>query len=314
MKNIRRITALLLAVATLLCLASCSKGIKGDINVAVLNGPTGIGLKYMEQNQSDVYNVEYYSDPQAIVPLVVSGEIDIACLPLNLAANLYKKTDGGIKMLAINTLGVLHLLEKGDTVKSIADLKGKTILSTGEGATPEFVLNYILNKNGIDPEKDVTIEYLSVHDELATKAIKGKVDICVLPEPFASKVLYRNPDMREALDLTNEWNKVCDYNLAMGCIIARTDFIKDNIKAIEQFLSDAEKSIRFMSSSSGAQLLVENKEYEDIDIASRVVSGCNMVFLTGEEMRYIANANFNVLYDADPKSTGGSVPDDKLYS
>ena len=223
MKNFRKIVALLVALLMLVSFAACGKnGESGQTEteestereyktkISVLNGPTGLSLSKLKTDRSYAYDVEYYNDPQEIVPLLVNGETDIAALPLNLAANLYKKTQGGIQILAINTLGVLHVLEKGDTVKSIEDLKGKTVYSTGQGATPEFIVNYILSKNNIDYTKDLTIEYKSNHSELATLAVEGSVDICILPEPFATKVLTQNKDFREALDLTAEWSKVND--------------------------------------------------------------------------------------------------------
>ena len=209
MKILKRLSALMLAMLLLLSFAACGGkdgGKDSDVTdapetnyerevktkIAALNGPTGLGLAEIKADRSYAYDVEYYSDPQEVGPLLIKGEVDIAALPLNMAANLYKKTDGKIKMLAINTLGVLHVLSKDDSIKSVADLKGKTVYSSGQGATPEYIVNYILRKNGLEPGKDVTIEYKTAHNELATLAVEGSVDICILPEPFVSKVLSKN--------------------------------------------------------------------------------------------------------------------------
>ena len=326
MKNFRKIVALLVALLMLVSFAACGKnGESGQTEteestereyktkISVLNGPTGLSLSKLKTDRSYAYDVEYYNDPQEIVPLLVNGETDIAALPLNLAANLYKKTQGGIQILAINTLGVLHVLEKGDTVKSIEDLKGKTVYSTGQGATPEFIVNYILSKNSIDYTKDLTIEYKSNHSELATLAVEGSVDICILPEPFATKVLTQNKDFREALDLTAEWSKVNEKTLAQGCIVARKDYIENHRDLLEEFFTLAEVSVNFVNTNINAGLyLYENGFFDREEIAEATIPGCNMVFITGEEMKAIAMENFNVLFEADPASVGGEMPDDSI--
>ncbi|MDY6016212.1 MAG: ABC transporter substrate-binding protein [Oscillospiraceae bacterium] len=333
MKSIKRLTAALLAVMMLLSFAAC--GGKGGsettteetvppttdyvrevkTKVAALNGPTGLGLAKIAVDKSYAYDVEYFSDPQEVVPLLTKGEVDIAALPINLAANLYKKTNGGIQILAINTLGVLHVVENGDSIKSVADLKGKTVYSTGQGSTPEYIVNYILSKNGIDPEKDIDIQYKTAHNELATLAIEGKADICILPEPFATKVRANNENYREALDLTAEWDKVCDVKLAQGVVVARTDYIKQNPEIIEEFLSFNEVSVNFLNvkPDSAALFLEANGYFEKAELAKATLPGCNIVFIKGEEMKEMSKAMFGILFEANPASVGGEIPDDNIY-
>ncbi len=284
--------------------------------VAALNGPTGIGLAKVKTDRAYGYDVTFYNDPQEIVPLLVNGETDIAAVPLNLAANIYKKTNGGIKILAINTLGVLHVLEKGDTISSVADLKGKTVFATGQGSTPEYTINYILEKNGIDRENDLTVEYKSAHPELATLAIEGKADICILPEPFASKVIASGKGFRRALDLTEEWNKVSDAPLAMGCVVARKEYIETNPDIISEFMTFNEVSVNFMNTSPSAAVVLADIGMitpDQIELYAEAIAGCNIVFIDGEEMKKTAEENFAVLFEADPVSVGGELPDENIY-
>lgn len=329
MNNTKKLLAFLIAIITVFSLASC--GVKNEdeiepetettiyernpkTGVAALNGPTGIGLIKLKTDKSNAYSVTYYSDPQEVVPLIVKGEVDIAALPVNLAANLYKKTDGGIQVLAVNTLGVLHVLEKGDSIKTISDMRGKTVYSTGQGSTPEFTINYILEKNGIDPEKDIDIEYKTAHNELATLAIEGKVDICILPEPFASKVLSKNSDYREALDITAEWDKVSDTKLVQGCVVARKEYIENNPEIITEFLDFNEVSVNFVNKAAAApNELVEAGMFEDFETAMATIPRCNIVFITGTEMKEAIDNNLKVLFEADPTSVGGEIPDDNFY-
>lgn len=331
MKTLKKITAVLVAVLMTLSLAACGDNEDSDevitdapeINyerevktkIAALNGPTGLGLAEMKADRSFAYDIEFYSDPQEVAPLLIKGEVDIAALPLNLAANLYKKTNGQVRMLAINTLGVLHVLSKDESIKSISDLKGKTVLATGQGSTPEYIINYILEQNGLEPGKDVTIEYKSAHNELATLAIEGTVDLCILPEPFASKVLSKNEDMKRVMDLTDEWEKVSTAKLAQGCVVARADFVENNPELVTEFLSYYEASVNFTTNSNkaGIAFLYNNGYFESSELAEMTVPNCNIVFITGEEMKQIASENFAVLYEADPASVGGEIPADDLY-
>ncbi len=355
MKNIKRFFAAMLAVIMLLSLAACGEnGITGDntepttshireikTKVAALNGPTGLGLAKLAADRSYAYDVQFYSDPQEVAPLLTTGEVDIAALPINLAANLYNKTNGGIQILAINTLGVLHVIENGKSIKSIADLKGKTVYATGQGSTPEYIINFILEKNGLDPEKDVDIQYKAAHSELATLAVEGKAEICILPEPFATKVIAQTNTasttaasetavqqeeatteaaedkvtLRRALDLTDEWNKVCDVQLAQGCVVARTEYINQNPEIVKEFMGFNEVSVNYLNSNGdgSAIFLVENGYFEDVNVAKATVVNSNLVFIEGEEMKTAAKQVFEVLYQSDPASVGGKIPDDGIY-
>ncbi len=353
---IKKSLAVFLAFAMLFAFAACGEnGITGNntepttsyireikTKVAALNGPTGLGLAKLAADRAYAYDVQYYSDPQEVVPLLTTGEVDIAALPINLAANLYKKTNGGIQILAINTLGVLHVIENGESIKSIADLKGKTIYATGQGSTPEYIINYVLEKNGIDPEKDVDIQYKAAHSELATLAVEGKANICILPEPFATKVIAQTnivattaaPEaateqaeattaaadedkvtLRRALDLTKEWDKVCDVQLVQGCVVARTEYINQNPEIIKEFMGFNEVSVNYLNANGdgAAVFLVENGYFESTSVAKATVENSNIVFIEGEEMKTAAKQIFEILHQANPASVGGEIPDDGIY-
>ena len=213
-KKIGIILTTAVLVFSMLFAAGCSNSTtsqqtqKFKIKVAALKGPTGIGMvKLMEDNKSD-YDISIYNSPDQIVSKIVSGEVDIAAVPSNLAAVLYNKTNGKVKLAGINTLGMLYIVENGNSIKNIKDLKGKTIYSSGKGAVPEFALNYILKANGIDPDKDVKIEYKTDHSEVASAIAAKKIDIAVLPEPFVTTTQMKDKNLHISLDLTKEWNKV----------------------------------------------------------------------------------------------------------
>lgn len=290
------------------------------IRVATLMGPTGMGMaKLMDDAASGkaeaAYDFTVASSPDQVASDVISGSVDIAAVPVNLASVLWNKTEGKVQVAAVNTLGVLYILENGDTIHSISDLAGKTLYATGQGATPEYVLNYLLAANGLDPENDLTIEYLSEHSELATKMSADDVVLGMLPEPNVTAVLLGNPDVRIALDLTEEWEKVSDSTLIQGCIIVNRQFAEDYPQAVETFLEEYRASVDFVNENpEDASVMIESAGIvPKAAVALKALPNCNICLITGEEMKTAVSRMLEVLYGADPKSVGGALPDEEFY-
>lgn len=291
-----------------------------DINLFTLKGPTGMGMvKLMSDsdagNAANNYTFTLASAPDEIVAAISSGSADIAACPINLASTLYKKTGGEVEILAVNTLGVLYVLENGESINSISDLKGKTVYATGQGSTPEYILNYILTANGIDPVNDVTIEYKTEHSELATLAAAGECTISVLPEPNVTAAMAQNENLRIALDLTAEWDKVSDSQLAQGCIIVRKDFLNENGDAVNEFLKEYKASVAYVNENTddSSALIEQYGIMAKAALAKKALPNCNITFISGSEMMAVAKSNLQVLFDANPSSVGGEMPDDSFY-
>ena len=290
------------------------------LRLAGLQGPTSMGLVNLveasAQGQSDVA-VEFsmYGAADEIVPKLIKGELDAAAIPANLAATLYQKTEGAIQVAAINTLGVLYVLEQGDTVQSFEDLRGQTILTTGKGTTPEYVLRYLLTENGLDPDTDVDIQYFSEATEALAQLQAGASTIAMLPQPFVTSALSQVEGLRVALDTTDEWQKVAGSQLVTGVLVARTDAIEAAPEAFEAFLSAYQASTEAANSDleTTAALCESYGIVAKAALAQKALPECNIVFVTGEEMRTALETYFQVLYDADPASVGGALPDDGFY-
>lgn len=350
MKKFKSVLSVLLAAVMLLSLAACTGNRNTQtetttsapettteavpeseqVRVAAIKGPTGMGMvKLFDDNR---YKFTLTGDPTEIVSLIATGAVDIAACPLNLAANIFKKTGGKIQMLGINTLGVLYVVTNGVEVNSLKDLSGKTVYLTGQGATPEFIVNDLLKKNELT--NDVKLEYLSEHSELVTKMASGGVQVAILPEPYVSVAGAKLKDMKVALNLTDEWNKVNpDSMLAMGCVIARSEFIEKNPDAVEKFIADNKASVEYLNTNpyEASQKIVTNgildegafsvpedtaeKKLERTkqEKASQVITRCNIVFIDGELMKSVSTANYKVYFDADKTSIGGEMPQDALY-
>ena len=345
----KKIISLLLALTMALSLAACGGAASGStassaasgeavseaassegakelsttdaLRVAGLKGPTTMGLVNLLSMEADgtasmKYDLQLYGAADEIVPLLMKGELDMAAIPANLAATLYQKTNGGIQAVAVNTLGVLYVVEKGgDTVQSMADLKGRTILSTGKGTTPEYVLRYLLTQNGIDPDKDVTIEYYSEATEVTAQMANAEDAIAVLPQPYVTAAGLQDETLRVALDLTEEWNKVCDTQLITGVTVVRKEYAEEHPDVVAAFLTDYAKSVEAANTDldGTAALCEEQGVVAKAAIAKKALPECNIVCLTGDELKTNASAYLQVLFDADPKAVGGAMPGDDFY-
>ena len=290
------------------------------LRIAGLKGPTTMGLVNLLSMESDGtasmdYDLQLYGAADEIVPLLMKGELDMAAIPANLAATLYQKTSGGIEAVAVNTLGVLYVVEKGDTVQSMADLKGRTILSTGKGTTPEYVLRYLLTQNGIDPDKDVTIEYYSEATEVTAQMANTEDAIAVLPQPYVTAAGLQDDTLRVALNLTEEWNKVCDTQLITGVTVVRKEYAEEHPDVVAAFLSDYAKSVDAANTDldGTAALCEEQGVVAKAAIAKKALPNCNIVCLTGDDLKTNASAYLQVLFDADPAAVGGAMPGDDFY-
>ena len=290
------------------------------LHIAGLKGPTTMGLVNLLSMESDGtasmdYDLQLYGAADEIVPLLMKGELDMAAIPANLAATLYQKTSGGIEAVAVNTLGVLYVVEKGDTVQSMADLKGRTILSTGKGTTPEYVLRYLLTQNGIDPDKDVTIEYYSEATEVTAQMANTEDAIAVLPQPYVTAAGLQDDTLRVALNLTEEWNKICDTQLITGVTVVRKEYAEEHPDVVAAFLADYAKSVDAANTDldGTAALCEEQGVVAKAAIAKKALPNCNIVCLTGDDLKTNASAYLQVLFDADPAAVGGAMPGDGFY-
>ncbi len=296
-----------------------------DIAVAALKGPTAMGMvKLMDDSDNDATASNHYTFTIAgaadeITPSLIQGEVDIACVPANLAAVLSKKTEGGIQVLAINTLGVLYIVENGDTISEVSDLKGKTIYASGKGATPEYALNFMLTANGLDPEKDVTIEYKSEHSECVSALAADPDGVAMLPQPFVTTAQMSNENTRIALDMTDEWKKAAELEgstatLVTGVVVARTDFINDNPEAVALFMDQYKESVAYTNENvSDAAALIEKYDIIKAAVAEKAIPYCNITYIAGDEMKEKLGGYLTELYNQNPESVGGEIPGDSFY-
>ena len=286
------------------------------LRVAGLKGPTTMGLvNLMESEEGANYTFSMYGAADEIVPLLVKGELDAAAVPANLAATLYQKTQGQVEVACVNTLGVLYIVENGDTVQSVADLKGQTIVTTGKGTTPEYVLRYVLSQNGLDPDADVNIVYCSEATEALSQVQAGQATIAMLPQPFVTTALSQVEGLRVALDMNEEWQKVAGSQLVTGVLVVRKDAVEADPEAFEEFLNGYAASVEAANTDlEGTAALCETYGIvAKAALAQKALPECNIVFERGEQMKTDLVNYFQVLYDADPSSVGGAMPADDFY-
>ncbi|MGN0975511.1 MAG: ABC transporter substrate-binding protein [Gemmiger sp.] len=290
--------------------------------VAGLKGPTTMGLCNLiagsEAGESaGSYEFSMYGAADEVVPLLVKGEVDAAALPANLAATLYQKTEGALEVACINTLGVLYVVENGGAeYDSLAELRGRTILTTGKGTTPEYVLRYLLTANGLDPDRDVTIEYFSEATEvLAQVQARGEGTIAMLPQPFVTGALAQVEGLNVKFDMNAEWEAVAGSKLVTGVLVVRRDAVEADPAGFALLMEEYAASVEAANTDvEGTAVLCE--QYGIVAkaaIAQKALPQCNIVFETGEEMKADLETYYRVLYDADPASVGGALPGDDFY-
>lgn len=315
----KKFVSLILAVFMLLTFAACAESAeKATVRVGSLKGPTSMGLVQLMNAEETANNYEFTVEAtaDAITPALIRGEMDIALVPANLASVLYNKTEGAVQVAAINTLGVLYVLENGETIQSAADLKGKKIFSTGKGTTPEYALNYILRGNGIDPENDVEIEFMSEAAEVASALAADTASLAVLPQPFVTSVLMQNENVRVALSLTDEWDKIGDGSaMITGVAVVRKEFAENNPEAVQAFLTEYAASTAYTNDNpaEAAEWIVELGIVGKAPIAEKAIPNCNIVCITGEEMQTKVSGYLGALYEQDPAAVGGNLPAEDFY-
>ena len=275
-----------------------------------------------EGKTANRYSYTLFSAPDQVTAKLIAGELDIAAVPTNLAAVLYQKTKGSVQLLALNTLGVLHLVTaEGESVASVEDLKGRTVYSSGQAAVPEYVLDYILDSYGLKDQ--VTVVYEAEHDAVIAALASGKAKIAVLPEPKVTAALAQVPGLSKALDLTAEWEKAAEKNgagdstLAMGCMVVRTDFARENKAAVDAFLPEYKASVEYMrdgANADGAAALCERFGIiPKAAVAKKALPGSNLFFAEGAEMKARITPFYEILFGFAPASVGGALPDDAFY-
>lgn len=316
-KTVSLILALVLAFSVSGCSENKAEIGNEPVNITMLKGSTGIGaVKLMEESEKNEtdgnYNINVSAAADDAMAKIISGEVDIAAVPTNIAPLIYNKTNGNIAVLAVNTLGVLYIVENGDSIHTIKDLERKTIYSSGQGAVPEYVLNYLLEKNNVE---NVNIVYMTEHAEVAAALADGRADIALLPEPNVTAVIMKNSEIRIAVDVNDEWKKTNGSELAMGCIVAGKEFIDENKEAVDIFLKEYSESIDYVNNnvSEAAELVEKYGIMASSDAAVKAIPNCNIVYKEKDEMKTMLEAFYDVLYKANPKSVGGEIPDTELY-
>lgn len=293
------------------------------VRVGALKGPTAMGMvKLMDDAEAGTTENQYEFTIAAaideITPKIVQGQFDIAAMPANVSSVLYNNTDGAVSVLAINTLGVIYIVETGESVQSVEDLKGKTIYASGKGATPEYALNYVLKENGIDPEKDVTIEYKSEHAECAAALAEAENGIAMLPQPFVTTAQAKNDKIRIALDMTEEWDKVQTGEnksaLLTGVVVVRNEFLQEHPEAVAAFMDEYKASTEYVNANvEDAAALIEKYDIIPAAVAKKALPYCNITFIEGEEMKTQLGGYLGTLSEQNANAVGGKLPDEGFY-
>jgi len=285
------------------------------LRVGTLKGPTGMGMAKMiaDNNTNKTKEISLFGAPEDLSAALISGSLDVAAVPVNLAAVINKRTNGAYLVAAINTLGVLYIVENGETLTSLADLEGKTLYATGQGSTPEYMLNYILEKNGLKDK--VTVEWKTEHSELATLVASGEVQYAMLPEPHVTTTLTKNSSLRAAINLTEEWDKVSEGQAVQGCLVVSKKVVDEHKTVLDAFLDEYKASVEFVNNniSDAAAMIADIGIVGAAAVAEKAIPRCNIVYIDGDAMVTSLTEFYTVLFNANTASVGGTLPNESLY-
>lgn len=321
--KIRRTAALALSLVLICGLsAGCGKKETANVRIGSLKGPTSMGILFLmdkaeKGGTDDTYDFRMAVGADELLPLMVQGDLDIALVPANVAAVLYQRTEGGVVAIDVNTLGVLYIVTGSAEINSVADLAGRTVYLTGMGTTPEASLRYVLKENGLT-EGDYTLEFKSEATEVAAVLTEDPAAIGLLPQPFVTAALLQNQELHVALDLNEEWNKVqgeSGSGMVTGVTVVRKAFLEEHPDTVKAFLKEHAESVTAINSDpdAGAALAVAQGIVAKEPIARQAIPNCNIVCITGEEMKAALSGYLEVLESFDATMIGGQVPGDDFY-
>lgn len=320
---LKKILSVVLAAVLLLASAAVSaEGTeKTTVRLGGLKGPTSMGMvKLLEDNENGLtanrYEFTLAGSPNDLTPALLKGDLDVLAVPVNLGAILFGKSGGAVQLAAVNTLGVLYIVEKGgETVQSLEDLKGKTLYATGKGSTPEYALAYLLAQHGVDIGADLTVEWMSEHTEVVAKMAAAENAVALLPQPFVTVAAGQVENMRVALDLTKEWDSLNNGSqLITGGLVVRKAFAEENPEALAAFLEEYAASTAYTNEHPAeAAQLIEKFDIIKAAVAEKAIPFCNIVCVTGDEMKGIVTGYYQTLFDQNPEAVGGAMPGDEFY-
>jgi len=291
------------------------------VRLGGLKGPTTMSLvKLLDDNENgktaQKYDFTMAISPDELTPLFIKGEMDIIAVPTNLASVLYNKLEGKAKLLAISATGVLYVVEKGEeNIKSLKDLKGKTVYATGKGATPEMAMRYLLSKEGLSLDEDINMVWLSEPTEAVAKLNAQEKGIALLPQPFVTVAQQKVEGLNIAINIDEEWKRLGDGSmLTTACVVARKDFAENNPEKVELFLKDFASSVEFVNSDTdSSSKLIEKYDITKAPIAKIAIPYCNICAITGNDMKKAASGYLETLFELKPASVGGALPTDDFY-
>lgn len=314
----KKLVAFLLTAVLCLSLGAAAFAAEEPVNVMVLNGTTGFGMaKLMSDASADEAAQDYAftveTDASNVTAALISGDADIAALPTNAAATLYNKTEGGVRMLAINTLGVLYVVANTETteIESLEDLNGMTVYAPAQN--PTFIFQAIADA----AELDVTVDNTYAQPaDLRTAIAAGEIDVAVLPEPMVTIACAGNEALAPVIDLTAAWDEqIEEGTLVQGCVVARTEFVEEHPEAVAAFLEEYAASIEFLTEDpeAASQMIEDNGIFQQAAVAQKAIPHCNVCFLDGEEMQAAMTRFCEILAEIEPASIGGAVPAEDFF-
>jgi NitT/TauT family transport system substrate-binding protein len=289
------------------------------VTVYGLKGPSGVGMIQLFENPPQypeaAITVEALAQPDLMAARFISGSAKVGILPPNMAAKL-AGAGARIQIAAVLGTGMLSLLTSDPDVRRIEDLRGKTLSAAGQGATPEYVFRRILRSKGINPDRDLRINFSLAYPEIARSLISGRIDTALIPEPFATMARAGKPDLREAADIQQEWVRAGGRgNYPMTALVVDAGFAASQPLMLKTILQGFKDSAAWVTANPDKAGVLVEKHGLGIraQIARAAIPRSNYVFIPALEARASLEALYQAFLEFSPAAIGGRLPGDGFY-
>lgn len=290
-----------------------------SFTVASISGPAALGfVKAMEPGINpqvrlgDTVQYTFEADEEAMYAQLLEGKADMAVVPAETAAKLYRE-GAGYQLAAVNTGGYLYLLSADESINAVSDLRGKAVTIVGEGSAADVVFRHLLTQAGIDPDNDLTLTYA----ESAETAMENVTNsgLILLSEPWVTDLLDENNDFSIALDIREEWMRANGEGVPLTCLIVKKEIPVDRAEEWDLFVADYQDSIEWINNNPAetAELLDKHEIGITKEQAEGVISRSNLEYLDATKAKSAVEKYLNLFLEANPDAIGGSMPDTEFY-
>lgn len=291
---------------------------EGHLTIATLKGPSSMGMiRLIDSLSRDSHaqiQVEILNEPLQVRKMMIDGTAGFAILPSTMAAITYNK-GMDYRLVAVPVWGTLYLVGSDTTMTEWENLRGKRVYVMARGMTPDVLFRYLLQKNGLDPDRDLTLDYsFPTHIDLAQAVNARQAELAVISEPLASLAIKNNPALRRIFSMNDEWSRFEGIPIAETAFLAKAEVLENHREMVEKLLDSYAASTEWVNAhpDSAAALIVRYGILPDSMAALHAIPRINLKFARARTVEQEVREYFEVFYKMNPEIIGGKMPDENF--